>query len=341
MFFLFPRFILFLPWCRLRRVALRCMQDALENEFPVPWETEAAFTRMLLVNAAPNGKCTFHRPDLWHTVNLGVGKTFVGGAVSVLEKAFPGRNRALRYAQLNSDYSAFCRSNHLQKYLTKIDARTFNISASEEPTGTWNKASVTSNMCRFLEHLCATYKEQILALEDDRTKFIDTLPCIQMYTIFLRCEYVFKVFSGWELFFYCACMPVCAEESGVQALNRLMHLLYNCDVWIPREMALECVRCGNHFHSSYRFLAARSREKGQMKFPLIPKIHPLEEILFLMEHQAKFSQWVLNPMVESCSLDEDFIGHAAYITRHVSPRLMALRTFNRYLTQIMLAWRSW
>ena len=70
------------------------MQDALENEFPVPWETEAAFTRMLLVNAAPNGKCTFHRPDLWHTVNLGVGKTFVGGAVSVLEKAFPGRNRA-------------------------------------------------------------------------------------------------------------------------------------------------------------------------------------------------------------------------------------------------------
>ena len=106
-------------------------------------------------------------------------------------------------------------------------------------------------------------------------------------------------------------------------------------------MALECVRCGNHFHSSYRFLAARSREKGQMKFPLIPKIHPLEEILFLMEHQAKFSQWVLNPMVESCSLDEDFIGHAAYITRHVSPRLMALRTFNRYLTQIMLAWRSW
>ena len=70
---------------------------------------------------------------------------------------------------------------------------------------------------------------------------------------------------------------------------------------------------------------ARSREKGQMKFPLIPKIHPLEEILFLI------SQWVLNPMVESCSLDEDFIGHAAYITRHVSPRLMALRTFNRYL----------
>ena len=90
------------------------MQDALENEFPAPWETEAAFTRILLVNAAPNGKCTLHRPDLWHTVNLGIGKTFVGGAVSVLEKAFSGRNRALRYERLNSDYSAFCRSNHLQ-----------------------------------------------------------------------------------------------------------------------------------------------------------------------------------------------------------------------------------
>ncbi len=118
-----------------------------------------------------------------------------------------------------------------------------------------------------------------------------------------------------------------------------MHLLYHGDVWLPRDVALECVKCGQHFRAAYGFLAAKSHEKKQVKFCLAPKMHAFEEIIFLMEHQAKKSSWVYNPIVESCSLDEDFVGHAAFITRHVSPRLMALRTFDRYLTQILLAWQ--
>ena len=130
------------------------------------------------------------------------------------------------------------------------------------------------------------------------------------------------------------------QESAVKALNRLMHVLYNCDVWVQRDVARECVQCAEHFSSAYRFLAASSHNKRQMRFPLMPKLHPFEEIFFLMKHQLQLSTWTVNPLIESCALDEDFIGHAAYITRHVSPRLMGLRTFNRYLTQIMMAWRQ-
>ena len=155
-----------------REVALRCMQNALTTTNPVPWSTEAAFTQKLFVNGAPNGKCTFHRPDLWHTVNLGLGKAFVASAIAVLEKAFPGRSRPVRFEQLNEDYKVFCRQNHLHKYLTKIDSHTFNVGGAEEPMGTWNKASVTANMCKFLEHLCEVYQPTIVALNDERTPVI-------------------------------------------------------------------------------------------------------------------------------------------------------------------------
>lgn len=132
-------------------------------------------------------------------------------------------------------------------------------------------------------------------------------------------------------------LPAC-KESGVKALNRFMHLLYNGDVWLPRETAAECVRCGRYFRRAYMYIASVSREKGELKFPLTPKLHSLEEIIYNMRLQLG-NDWVFNCIVESCSLDEDFIGHAAFITRHVSPRAMALRTFERYMTQIMLAWR--
>lgn len=142
-------------------------------------------------------------------------------------------------------------------------------------------------------------------------------------------------------FLFCWEFLIYTEDSGIRALNRLMHTLYNSDVWLPRDVALECVRYGIHFREIYGFLAAKSYEKKEVKFCLAPKLHSFEEIIFRMKHQCQLSDWVYNPINESCSLDEDFIGHAAYITRHVSPRLMALRTFNRYLTQIILAWRLW
>ena len=124
----------------------------------------------------------------------------------------------------------------------------------------------------------------------------------------------------------------------MSALNRFMHLLYNGDVWLPNEVAAECVRCGQYFRKAYGFLAAVSKERCELRFPLAPKLHSLEEIVFDLQVQLG-NEWVYNCIVESCRLDEDFIGHCAFITRHVSPRRMALRTFERYFTQIMLAWR--
>ena len=130
-----------------------------------------------------------------------------------------------------------------------------------------------------------------------------------------------------------------AQESAARALNRFMHLIYNGDVFLRRATALEAVRCGQHFRKAYGFLACASQRRRQNRFPITPKLHSFEEIVYKMSRECRASAWVLNPIVESCSLDEDFIGRCAFLTRHVSPRLMTRRTFERYLTQICLAWR--
>ena len=46
---------------------------------------------------------------------------------------------------------------------------------------------------------------------------------------------------------------------------------------LPRDVALECVKCGQHFRAAYGFLAAKSHERKQVKFCLAPKMHTFEE----------------------------------------------------------------
>jgi hypothetical protein len=54
--------------------------------------------------------------------------------------------------------------------------------------------------------------------------------------------------------------------------------------------------------------------------------------------QAQLADFVMNPACHSCSLDEDFIGRTACISRTVSLRIIAKRTLERYLVHIQLAW---
>ncbi len=84
--------------------------------------------------------------------------------------------------------------------------------------------------------------------------------------------------------------------------------------------------------------AAQAYENGEAAFPLYPKLHWVHEVAHLMRRQARACDFAYNPASYSCSLDEDFIGRLAAITRCVSPRIIARRTLQRYLAHIQLAW---
>ena len=72
------------PYFSLRRDAEAAMSKSHVEPLPLPWEREAAFTRLLLKDSAPNGAARFHKPDLWHTFHLGVGKSWVASSLLLL-----------------------------------------------------------------------------------------------------------------------------------------------------------------------------------------------------------------------------------------------------------------
>lgn len=86
------------------------------------------------------------------------------------------------------------------------------------------------------------------------------------------------------------------------------------------------------------YQAHHACSKGLKHFPLLPKLHFLHEVAFEMKRQAGIASYTFNPAVHSCALDEDAIGRAAAVTRCVSPKLISLRTLQRYLAYIQIAW---
>jgi hypothetical protein len=132
-----------------------------------------------------------------------------------------------------------------------------------------------------------------------------------------------------------------SEASSSRALNQWMRALYRQNLWIHASEASRICRAGQHFLNAYARLAQLSCERKILRFALIPKGHLLHHIIYSMVEQVQTagpSGYVENPMSQSCSVDEDFIGRFCALTRSVSPRMRIQRSLERYLTQVQLRW---
>lgn len=72
-----------------------------------PWNEEAVFTRILMHE--PESKASFHKVDLFHTVSLGVGKTFAASSFVILQPICDGTSVPSRLQVLTSMYLEFCK----------------------------------------------------------------------------------------------------------------------------------------------------------------------------------------------------------------------------------------
>ena len=135
------------------------MDQAFQVELPLPWTRESPLARELLVDGSVNGKTRFYQLDVWHSIHLGIGKTWIGGGVMMLSTLVPGSNHDERISVIASEYLAFCREARLDPIIRRIDSRTFGTTT--DPTGTWSKAGVTSNFILFLQQFCEKRAEAI------------------------------------------------------------------------------------------------------------------------------------------------------------------------------------
>ena len=117
-----------------------------------------------------------------------------------------------------------------------------------------------------------------------------------------------------------------------------MRGLYSNDVLMPSAVASDLSCALYDFVKAYMFEAAAAYRAGSSYFALFPKLHSLHEIAHELLRQSKVADYAVNPAAHSCSMDEDFIGRCAAISRTVSPRIIAKRTIQRYLAHIQVAW---
>ena len=133
-----------------------------------------------------------------------------------------------------------------------------------------------------------------------------------------------------------------SEASSSKALNYWMSSLYKSNVWLnSREgpnNAVSLNMASRHFLRAYSRLALLSFNLKQARFGVTPKVHMFWHVWRSMSDQAAACDFVENPMTQSTSSDEDFIGRFCYLTRCVNPRLRVHRSMQRYLTQVLLIW---
>ena len=146
------------------------MKQAHDERLPDPWNREAAFTRLLMKDCSLNGSARFHKPDLWHSVHLGVGKAWAASSLLLLASKMGGRNIDAKFEIINSAFVSFCKANKLTKYISKVDKHMCGGGGSNEAIGTWSKASVTTNLCLFIEDFCKLHPDIVDA--DERVQLI-------------------------------------------------------------------------------------------------------------------------------------------------------------------------
>ena len=83
----------------------------------LPWDQEAVFTRVLMCEA---DKTLFHKIDLFHTVTLGVGKSYVSSCLTILQELMPGTSVEERLRELSSLFLEYCRDPELNLYTNHV-----------------------------------------------------------------------------------------------------------------------------------------------------------------------------------------------------------------------------
>lgn len=331
----------------LRKAADDAMDSSHIVDLPPPWERECAMTRELYHDGGPNGKARFHLIDIWHSIHLGIGKSYVASAVMMLQKLIPESTIDKRLAIIAAGYKQYCKQHKLGPVIRKIDVHTFGGGGSKEQNGCWNKASITSNFMMYLEDFCQQRHEQIQA--NERLRYLAS--SLQWCSIVFgriafperALEFLIRsIFRSYILKNHIDRPIRLSKAAGFKGVNAFMRGIYESDVFIPSAVALSLSNSLYLFLKVYMWQAAKAYDLGEPSFPLYPKLHWVHEVAHLMRRQGRMCDFAFNPASYSCSLDEDFIGRLATITRCVSPRLNAKRTLQRYLAHIQLAWaRRW
>ena len=95
----------------------------------------------------------FFYADVWHTVHLGVGKSFVASTIHLVLDVLPHSNLDLKWDFLTQHYVNWCRANKKQTHISKITKTLMCYNDRSGVKGAWHKGALTTNFMKWLMRL--------------------------------------------------------------------------------------------------------------------------------------------------------------------------------------------
>ncbi|CAE7484592.1 unnamed protein product [Symbiodinium sp. CCMP2592] len=266
---------------------------------PHPWPATPPLLRHLACSRTDPS--TFYQPDLWHTVHLGVGKSFAASCITMAILTLPSLvclTMERRWEAITADYLSWCKTAKRQGYVTKIGPSMVNYGDSTGAVGGWHKGQLTTNLLLWLE-------------------------CLFRSNANLNCSRIEMALRG------AAC------------LNSMFRFLYDAGAFLSRTEAMYVSRRGLVFLRCYTELAQLYfREQKPNLYPLIPKMHSMDHIMIQVHCDGERVGFAANPLSTGCQQDEDVVGRVSRVSRRVNIRQVIHRTFQRYLAGSFAVWRE-
>ena len=123
---------------------------------------------------------------------------------------------------------------------------------------------------------------------------------------------------------------------AVLALNSFMRFLYESDAWLAPADAGRAGELAAKFLRRCNDCALRAQRRTL--FPLKPKFHCLHHMYVDLLYAGEKQIHMMNPLVYSTQLSEDFVGRPSRLSRRVSARGTVRRVMQRHLQSAYTQW---
>ena len=132
----------------------------------------------------------------------------------------------------------------------------------------------------------------------------------------------------------------CAKATALMEINLCFRKMYVAPLWIPKQKAKNIAEHGLKYLELFQLLARKASTERRPLFLFNSKVHMNDHIFRNLAWEAEMGDYALNPLVWGVQLDEDLIGKASRLTRHVSsiPHFTIRRSLQRWLIAGYHAW---
>ena len=114
----------------------------------LPWDTTPVLLKHLPHDASD--LASFFQIDLWHTVHLGFGRSYVASTVQLALECVPCSNLEEKWKWLTCHCHTWCRREKKQRHVSKISPTLMSYNDKAGAMGAWHKGALTTNFFKWL-----------------------------------------------------------------------------------------------------------------------------------------------------------------------------------------------